>query len=600
MAAIAFMLALVLSSQIRAGAVDDLVAEAVGSAAGPLLQALTPADLQEPMTGARYRSFDAFVQMSIVSERTARIKLWSKDGTVIYSDDPANVGLRFPENLNLQRALEGANPVEIMAPQFPETARERHLGTLMTVYTPLSFQGEVEPQGVLEIYQYYAPTAQRIRSLQRQVVAGIGIGFLVLYGALVSIVWGGWRTIDRQQSALSRTNAELHTVNLERERLLIAEREKHRLAESLGKVGLALNATLDLPDLLDLICRESMNLFDAGSSFLWLVQEDELVGYAGHGSERQSIIGSRIPLSDPSTLGSRVIREKRPTFVNKAMKSKQINQKLLQVFRIKSILGVPLVRGSEAMGALMIIDHENSQRFEEGDIQSATVLASHAAVAIENAKLVENLQQSNLELALSYDTTLEGWSRVLELRDHETEGHTRRVTEMTLRLARALGVAESELVHFRRGALLHDIGKMGIPDSILLKPGPLTEEEWAVMRKHPEYARSMLASITYLRPALDIPYCHHEKWDGTGYPRGLKGEGIPLAARIFSVVDVWDALLSDRPYRPAWSVESARSYLHEQAGTHFDPRVVEVFFSLEAVYQPRPATRELVPIGRRF
>ena len=151
---------------------------------------------------------------------------------------------------------------------------------------------------------------------------------------------------------------------------------------------------------------------------------------------------------------------------------------------------------------------------------------------------------------------------------------------MTLRLARALGMKEEELVHVRRGALLHDIGKMGVPDGILLKPGSLTPEEWEIMRRHPQYAYEMLSPIAYLRLALDIPYCHHEKWDGTGYPRGLKGEQIPLAARIFAVVDVWDALGSDRPYRPAWPPEKLYAYLKEEAGKHFDPRVVEVFLKI--------------------
>jgi PAS domain S-box-containing protein len=186
-------------------------------------------------------------------------------------------------------------------------------------------------------------------------------------------------------------------------------------------------------------------------------------------------------------------------------------------------------------------------------------------------------QQLNAELTLAYDTTLEGWSRALDLRDKETEGHSQRVTEMTVDLARAMGMSESELVHVRQGALLHDIGKMGIPDSILLKPALLTEEETAIMRRHPVYAYELLSPIAYLRPALDIPYYHHEKWDGTDYPRGLHGEQIPLAARIFAVVDVWDALRSDRPYRLAWAEERVREHIRSLAGTHFDPKVVELF-----------------------
>ena len=198
-------------------------------------------------------------------------------------------------------------------------------------------------------------------------------------------------------------------------------------------------------------------------------------------------------------------------------------------------------------------------------------------------KLLEdrvNLEQVHLQLLAAYDATIEGWSRAMDLRDKETEGHTQRVTLLSEKLARLAGVSEVGLIFFRRGALLHDIGKLGVPDAILLKPDKLTAEEWDIMRQHPQYAYDMIHPIEYLRPALDIPYCHHEKWDGSGYPRGLKGEDIPLAARIFAIIDVWDALTSDRPYRPAWDEEKTWEYINEQSGKHFDPHIVELFNKL--------------------
>jgi HD-GYP domain-containing protein (c-di-GMP phosphodiesterase class II) len=207
-------------------------------------------------------------------------------------------------------------------------------------------------------------------------------------------------------------------------------------------------------------------------------------------------------------------------------------------------------------------------------------LAGQAAIAIESSQLFENLQRSNQELMQAYDTTLEGWARALEIRDRETEGHTRRVTDMTLRLARFMGISENELVNIHRGVLLHDIGKMGVRDDILKKTGPLTDGEWIEMRQHPVYAYNLLSPIAYLRGALDIPYCHHEHWDGSGYPRGLKGEQIPLSARIFSVIDIWDALLSDRPYRKAWPREKVMNYLKDVAGTILDATIVEIFFTM--------------------
>ncbi|MDA8165477.1 MAG: PAS domain S-box protein [Desulfobacteraceae bacterium] len=244
-----------------------------------------------------------------------------------------------------------------------------------------------------------------------------------------------------------------------------------------------------------------------------------------------------------------------------------------------SYYGVPLVAKGQVKGVLEIF-HRSPLRPDDEWLEFLEGMALQASIAIDNNSLFLDLQQSNLDLTMAYDSTIEGWSRALDYRDKETEGHSRRVTEMTLEIARSMGIGADELVHVRRGALLHDIGKMGIPDSILLKPGPLTDEEWAIMRRHPVYALELLSPIAYLRPALDIPYCHHEMWDGSGYPRGLKGEEIPLAARIFAMVDVWDALASDRPYRPAWPREKIIGHMRSLAGSQFDPRVSEAFLNL--------------------
>ncbi|MCC6300859.1 MAG: GAF domain-containing protein [Anaerolineales bacterium] len=241
--------------------------------------------------------------------------------------------------------------------------------------------------------------------------------------------------------------------------------------------------------------------------------------------------------------------------------------------------GVPLIAKGEVEGVLEIFNRSTLVTGTEWT-DFLESLAGQAALAIDNASLFESLQRTNIELSMAYETTLEGWSAALDLRDKETEGHTQRVTDLTLQLASAMGVSEKERIHIRRGALLHDIGKMGIPDRILLKPDVLTGEEWEIMRQHPVYAYNLLSKIEHLRPALDIPYCHHERWDGSGYPRGLKGEAIPLSARIFAVADVWDALGSDRPYRPAWSQEQALGYIKSLSGVHFDPKAVEAFLKM--------------------
>ena len=241
--------------------------------------------------------------------------------------------------------------------------------------------------------------------------------------------------------------------------------------------------------------------------------------------------------------------------------------------------GVPLIVKGEVKGVFEIFQRAPMSPGADW-MQFLHTLAGQAAIAIDNAQLFERLQRSNQEITQAYDTTLEGWARALELRDRETEGHTRRVTDLTMQLARYMGIQEDELITMYRGVLLHDIGKMGVPDHILRKEDPLDESEWIEMRKHPEYAFNLLAPIPYLRPALDIPYCHHEHWDGSGYPRGLKGEEIPLAARIFSIVDIWDALLSDRPYRKAWPREKVIEYLKEISGKNLDPKIVIEFLKM--------------------
>jgi PAS domain S-box-containing protein len=242
---------------------------------------------------------------------------------------------------------------------------------------------------------------------------------------------------------------------------------------------------------------------------------------------------------------------------------------------------VPLIAKGQVKGVLEVM-HRSTRDLDSEQREFLESLAAQAAIAIDNAALFDDLQRSNVEITLAYDATLEGWARALDLRSRATERHTERVTEMTITLARAMGLSDKDLVHVRRGALLHDIGKIGVPDEILTKAGPLTIEEWKIMRLHPTFAFDMIRPIAYLRPALDIPFSHHEHWDGTGYPRGLKGEQIPLAARIFAVVDTWDALTAtDRPYREAEEKEKVREQVRALAGTQLDPKVVEMFLSME-------------------
>jgi len=314
---------------------------------------------------------------------------------------------------------------------------------------------------------------------------------------------------------------------------------------------------------------------DAADVLLFNPTSRTLEYVAGRGFHTKAIEHARQPLGEG--YAGRAAQERSIVHIPDLAKEHDrfLRRILLAGENLVSYHGVPLIAKGQVMGVLEVFHRTRLVR-DEVWLDFLKALAAQAAIAIDNVTLFDNLQRSNTELFQAYDATIEGWSRALELRDNETEGHTQRVAVLTVKLARLFGLSDAELVQVRWGSLLHDIGKMGIPDGILLKHGTLTEAEWLVMKKHTVFAFEMLSPIRYLRSALDIPYAHHEMWDGTGYPLGLKGEQIPLVARIFAVADVWDALRSDRLYRTSWSVEKVRKHLRSLAGTHFDPHVLKV------------------------
>jgi len=254
-------------------------------------------------------------------------------------------------------------------------------------------------------------------------------------------------------------------------------------------------------------------------------------------------------------------------------------------------VGAP-VRDKGVVIGFLNLDSTTPNFFTQQHANLLQAFADQAGVAIQNARLLSELQNSHDDLLIAYDTTLQGLAKALALRDNETQGHSVRVTDMTMRLSKRMGLAEPALTHIRYGALLHDIGKIAIPDSILYKNGPLSEQEWEVMRLHPTYAQQLLATIPYLKDSMDIPLYHHERWDGSGYPFGLRGEQIPLAARIFCVIDVWDGLRSERPYHPAWPEAQVREYLLQNSGSHFDPEIVQSFLKLLKEEAPLLLTEE--------
>jgi PAS domain S-box-containing protein len=359
-----------------------------------------------------------------------------------------------------------------------------------------------------------------------------------------------------------------------------AQQRLERLT-SMRQIDQAISSSLDLRLILDILLSHVLTRLqvDAAAVLLYHPETQSLHFTAGQGFRTSALQHSQIRLG--KGFAGVAALERRIVSVTEAEKlAKAFDRSLnFQDERFQAYLGVPLIAKGEVIGVLEIYQRRPIDPSPEW-MTFLETLAGQAAIAIDNIRLFNALQNTNLQLLQAYDATIEGWAKALEFRDMETEGHSRRVVEMCLKLARRLGMEDQQLPDLRRGALLHDIGKMAIPDAILQKPGPLNEDEWKLMRQHPLFAFQMLKDIPFLQSALDIPYCHHEKWDGSGYPRGLKGEEIPLAARIFAVVDVWDALTSDRPYRRAWRNEQALRYLQDQKGKHFDPRVVDAFLAL--------------------
>ena len=347
-----------------------------------------------------------------------------------------------------------------------------------------------------------------------------------------------------------------------------------RQLQALVGVGNVINSSRGLEAVLDEVMDTVIALMRAERGLVMLRDtQGEFRVKAARGMDHLNLDGDDFSVS--KTIVHRVAETGERVLTTNAQEDPRFGQqKSVVEHNLRSILCVPLKMKGDIIGVIFVDSRVFSGLFEESDIEILSAFADQAAVAIENARMFEELQKA-------YAATLEGWVRTLELRDKETEGHTQRVTALTLVLAKKIGINGEELEHIERGALLHDIGKMAIPDYILLKRGKLTLAERKFMELHPEFAKELLEKIDYLRPSVDIPYCHHEKWDGSGYPQNLRGEEIPLAARIFAVVDVWEALTSARPYRESIDPDEARTIIHAESGKHFDPRVVDAFLGIK-------------------
>jgi HD-GYP domain-containing protein (c-di-GMP phosphodiesterase class II)/putative methionine-R-sulfoxide reductase with GAF domain len=388
------------------------------------------------------------------------------------------------------------------------------------------------------------------------------------------------RRIEPAQIQLLTTLAEIAGNAIHRAQLYDQSEEQVRKLTALRDVDTAIASSFDLRVTLNILLDHTLSQLraDAAAIFSYNPEMRTLGHIASLGFRESGGIQANLRISG-RMLNDALLERKNihvehiadePLFYRKEIATRE---------KFISYYATPLISKGQVKGILEIY-YRQPHPPEMDWMDFFQTMAGQAAIAIDNSQLFDNLQRSNQELSLAYDTTLEGWGKALELRDKETQGHTVRVTDLTLRLARRMNVPEADLIHIRRGVLLHDIGKMAVPDNILKKTGPLDEKEWEEMRMHPQSAYDLLYPITYLRPAVDIPYCHHERWDGEGYPNHLKGEEIPLSARIFAIIDVWDALLYDRPYRKAWPRQKVIDYIRGETGTRFEPRVGAEFLRM--------------------
>jgi len=368
---------------------------------------------------------------------------------------------------------------------------------------------------------------------------------------------------------LTKRKADERQIRLQLERI-----------SALRAIDVAITGSFDLRVTLSIVLDQVVNLLGVDASDILLFDETsgELICAAVRGFLTDAVRRSRLRLGQ-GLAGKAASMRRMVESANLATDPIFSRPSMVSTEGFVSYCALPLVAKGQIQGVLEVF-HRDSRVFDADWCGYFEVLGGQAAIAIDSAMMFESLQKQNAELTIAYDVTIEGWARALDLRDKETEGHSRRVSELTVQLAREFGIPDKEIVHIRRGALLHDIGKLGVPDNVLRKPGPLTDDEWVIMRKHPQYAYEWLCPVEFLKRALEIPLCHHEKWDGSGYPQGLAGEAIPLPARLFAIVDVWDALTSDRPYRAACTAEKTLEHLQSQSGVHFDPSIVETFVRL--------------------
>lgn len=572
MAALAISLAWGIQQRLE----ERALRQAADAAAIHISNILSPAlqlfDFTRPLSQPQYVEIDTLIRNHVLREHVVRVKLWNSTGLLIYSDDKELVGQVFPPTDELGQALAGNVAMEISSLEKEENVGERgRFGQrLLEAYVPIRLNsGSVI--GAYEIYQDTSQLEPSIAEMRRFVWGSTLIGFALLYGALFGLIRNASRELVERNAENLKLYQEVKQSLEERTRAEEHLREHAVRLELLNRASRSLAGTLDLAQVTEQIVSVIAQRFDGFLSAVLLYDEaaEEVVTFAAAGWGASGIEpGARIALGHG--------------LIGQAAQARQLqlsNDTLADpIFvplpgqPVRAEVVIPILREDKLLGVLDVASPQPGA-FQPSDLVLLQTLAAQLAPAIESARLYSNLSQA-------YEHTLNALVAALDTRDRETEGHSQRVVSYTLAIAARFNFSPSDLTDLRRGALLHDIGKIGVPDAILLKPGPLTSEEWHIMRSHPDLGASILSSISFLGNAAKIVHAHHEKWDGTGYPCRLSGEDTPIGARIFAVADALDAMTSDRPYRAARGWGAARAEILDKCGTQFDPEVVEAFASI--------------------